>query len=241
MECLVIKLKEVIENDKLSIFNGIVITGINTAQIYSRFNGGNTVITWEIIGDGYFATSSGDNLGKVINQSQFPTNSVPLNINSNSDVTLIIKNVNELKELSLANFSTRGEMKTDGVENINANHFTIKSGVYGRFMDFDISDLQYSMDIESVDISFLSNIKGDITEIFGDKTNLTRFDAHTSGLSGTIESFVQAQRSNGRTTGTITNGVDRTWGVCTIGGQLALGNLSWTSDSITCGDVTVDG
>lgn len=241
MECLVIKLKESIENDKLPMLDTIVITGINTAKIYSRYNGGNTDITWEIIGDGYFATASGDNLGKVVNQSQFPTSNTPLNINSNSDVTLIIKNVKELKEISIVNYTTRSEIKIDGLEYLNAKIFSLRSGNYGKSTYFDISELQYSTDIETVDISYLTKIKGDITEIFGDKTKLTVLYAHVAGLSGTIESFVQAQRSNGRTSGTISNSEGHTWGACTIDGQVATGALSWTPDSITCGDVTVQG
>lgn len=242
MDCLVIKLKESIENDKLPIFNGIVITGINTAKIYSRKNGGNTDIIWEIVGDGYFANSSGDNLGKVINQSQFPTSSTALTINSNSDVILKVINVENLKEFSFVLYTTRSEIKIEGVENLNAKLFSLRtSAEVGSNIEFDISDLQYSTDIEMADISYLTKAKGDITEIFGDKTKLTSFGGHASGLSGTIESFVQAQRSNGRTSGTISNSKGYTWGACTIDGQVATGALSWTADSITCGDVTVQG
>lgn len=241
MNCLVIKLKESIENDKLPIFNGIVIRGINTAKIYSRENGGNTDIIWEIVGDGHFENSSGDNLGKVINQSQFPTSSQSITIQSNSDVILRVKNVKELKELSITNYTTRSEVKIDGLEYLNVKIFSLKSGNYGKSTYFDISELQYSTDIETVDLSYLTKIKGDITEIFGDKTKLTFFESHVSGLSGTLESFVHAQRSNGRTSGTISNSEGNNWGACTINGQLATGALSWTADSITCGNVTVQG
>lgn len=242
MDCLVIKLKESIENDKLPMLNSIVIRGINTAKIYSRENGGNTDIIWEIVGDGYFANPSGDNLGKVINQSQFPTSSTALAINSNSDVILKVKNVENLKEFSFVNYTTRSEIKIEGVENLNAKLFSLKtSDEVGSNVEFDISDLQYSTDIEMVDISYLRKIKGDITEIFGNKTKLTTFAGHVSGLSGTLESLVHAQRSNGRTSGTISNSEGYTWGACTIDGQVATGALSWTPDSITCGDITVQG
>lgn len=98
----------------------------------------------------------------------------------------------------------------------------------------------WSMFTKLTNIDFDRHVSGDIVKL-GALTALTNFAFGNSHCSGTIESWVQAQRANGRTTGSVTgnslNGSNVTFNGSTAN---AKGGVSWTATTITMNGITID-
>ena len=133
------------------------------------------------------------------------------------------------------------------------------SDFYNATLNFDLCDsfppnletLQLNRTRVSGDISRLGNstkltilalgqtsVSGDISKL-GNLTKLTNLALGQTSVSGNIESFVQAQRSAGRSSASLT-GSSINWGEVTFDGSLAKGGLSWTSTTITMNGKTIN-
>jgi hypothetical protein len=94
--------------------------------------------------------------------------------------------------------------------------------------------------IKNIDISGNTNISGDIQSL-GSIITLENIALRDTSVSGTIESFVVAQRAAGRTTGSV-SGNSAGWGLVTFNGSTtnAKGAVSWTASTITMNGVTIN-
>ena len=122
----------------------------------------------------------------------------------------------------------------------------------------DVSSLKDFVNVKSVQLTNCGNVSGDIAS-FGNCTHLTFLSVSgtkvsgdvssvrspletftiSTGLTGTIESFVRNQREIGRTTGTCVCGSGG-WGNITLNGnKMTDKTVSWTETQISCGDVTI--
>lgn len=98
----------------------------------------------------------------------------------------------------------------------------------------------WSIFTKLTNIDLDSNVSGDIVKL-GALTDLTNFAFGKSKCSGTIESWVQAQRANGRTTGSVTGNSSNISNVTFNGIRgNAKGGVSWTATTITMNGITID-
>lgn len=98
----------------------------------------------------------------------------------------------------------------------------------------------WSIFTKLTDIELDSHVSGDIVKL-GALTALTNFAFGFTKCSGTIESWVQAQRANGRTTGSVTGNSTNGSNVTFNGSKdNAKGGVSWTATTITMNGITID-
>ena len=101
-----------------------------------------------------------------------------------------------------------------------------------------LSDLSPLTALTSLSLADNSNVTGDIKDI---RQPLTKLSIHRSNISGELIEFVKTQRSEGRTTGSRDSG--GWWGnKVTFNGVIAGTKtpITWTENTITLGDVTVN-
>lgn len=101
-----------------------------------------------------------------------------------------------------------------------------------------LSDLAPLTALTSLILHNNSNVTGDIKDI---RQPLTKLSIYNSNVSGELIEFVKTQRANGRTTGSCING--GWWGdKVTFNGVIAGTKtpITWTENTITLGDVTVN-
>lgn len=104
----------------------------------------------------------------------------------------------------------------------------------------DVTTDAYANFTKLTNISLTSKVSGDIIKL-GKLTAATNFAFGNSKCSGTIESWVQAQRANGRTTGSVTGNSGNSSNVTFNGSTAnAKGSVSWTATTITMNGITID-
>lgn len=108
------------------------------------------------------------------------------------------------------------------------------------YMQGNIAALTQLSSFKNLDAGECRGLTGDITSL-GSMTTLENLALYATNVSGTMESFVAAQRASGRTTGTIT-GSGGNWGQVTFNGSRdnAKGAVSWTETTITMNGITID-
>lgn len=122
----------------------------------------------------------------------------------------------------------------DGIENIFLGQDGLDNHLTGN-----ISSL-VKTGIKNIDLGGNQSVTGDILS-FGNITTLENIALRKTLVSGTIESFVAAQRAAGRTTGSV-SGNSAGWGNVTFNGSTtnAKGAVSWTATTITMNGVTIN-
>ena len=110
------------------------------------------------------------------------------------------------------------------------------------YVSGDLSSISKCIGMTSINIGLADGIVGNIASL-GTLVNLTNFQA-SANCYGTVESFVDAQRQNGRTTCDSisvpylgSNKVTFNSQSCPNTSDLI---LSWTADTITLGDTTIN-
>ena len=108
----------------------------------------------------------------------------------------------------------------------------------------DVESLASLTTLKRVLFTNCAGITGDISNL-GTLTSLNTLGAHGSTLYGTLESFVQAQRSSGRTTES--TGITITYGLGNVtfnGQEIAYSGssrtLTWTASTITFAGTTIN-
>lgn len=113
---------------------------------------------------------------------------------------------------------------------------TWKNVTYGDIVNLKDCPLKF-IDLRS------NGITGNIVNALGSMTTLQKCCMHAAATTGTVEAFVAAQRSAGRTSGEITNPGGDTYQLfgngVTFNGTTAVGSLSWTANTITCGGTQI--
>lgn len=174
-------------------------------------------VTFTVIGNGGIATSSAGLDNPLTTISISKDNSVHSIFCSNGDYRIKVT----------------GKYYIGETLKINPN------GANNGLCIINLEDIAYC---EYITTLYLLNTDsyGDISNL-GKLTALATFYGGTSKISGTIESFVQAQRAAGRTStsSAITFSASSTQ-VTFDGGPLESSTLSWTASTITLGSKTID-
>lgn len=271
--CLVTRLKGVVANDKLSYLGTMSFKvnsdsfNSNTHTLLAKTATGGDVV-YEIIGDGYFTNSAGsENKGKTITIQDGETLSSLYH--SAGNYTILVRNkyclgsafsansVRTIKasELDYCNCITKltsdpgddgGTMGVVGnVSDLPAHltDITIRDKAGSRLVG-SIEDFTKFTQLTNLIISSSANkvTRGNIS-VFGPLTNLIQL--YVSGMSGTIEGFVAAQRANGRTSVSSSSPITLSYlneGTVTFNGNpIASGQMTlyWTASQITFNGVTI--
>jgi len=100
---------------------------------------------------------------------------------------------------------------------------------------------EWGVFVNVTNFDFNSLVSGDIVKL-GKCINLTNLAFGNSHCHGTIESWVQAQRANGRTTGSVTGNSQNVSSDVTFNGSTtnAKGTVSWTATTITMNGITIN-
>ena len=152
-----------------------------------------------------------------------------------ANVTGDISRFNKLS--SLTSLSLGGSEVTGDISRFNElNKLQILS-LDSTKITGSINKFNTLTNLTSLSLSY-TRITGDIINL-GNLVNLTNIGIGKSGIGGTIESFVQAQRSAGRNSAQIT-GSSANWGEVTFNGSSTKGPLSWTPTTITMNGVTIN-
>lgn len=261
-ECLVTKLKSSIQDESLPYLGGIVI------EKWARENTVDNAyfsITMEkpgsisILNDSVFyiqntTTPDTNNLKEkslIAGQNSLyadPSNGVKLLIRNKYDIkSLIISSaslhLDDLKfsknliSLHLSSFRGEGE-NIDSLKGLT-NLRTIKISESNYTLEGDISSLSNIKSLTALNVT-KSLIKGNIA-VLGALTSLNELSIADTNISGSIESFVNAQIAAGRTSATVSFPYARVCKYITYMGSPLNGNsylqpasdsnkLSWTSD-----------
>lgn len=264
--CLVNKLKSVVNNDNLLKMDEFIVSVNNipvsdTAQQAVHI-GSPRPITLTVLGNGAIATS----YENLIND---PKTEITI---TTSDVYFSIGDY-EVKiggKYTINDFQTRSAQHT--ILSINIEQFkysenieTIKilgNGYNITGATGDINCLLSKTNLSIINLNSCKNIHGDISNFvapllrnfeirdslisgninnFGRNINLSWLTLTATNLSGSIESFVASARNAGRTTAEIHMNINNT--NITFNGSTytdAGGSLSWTANTITFNGVTIN-
>ena len=223
--CLVTKLKSVVENDNLKKLGELVIgrkynssETANTAYfgVNRSFIADGQKVTLTIVGDGYFSTSfGGTSIGKVVEVTKNAEGqSAILSLyTSNGNYTIL---VNNKYEFNVSQFSGSYQINMADIYYTKITSI-VGEGYYGnvselplRIMQLSIYNSQYGkVNYTDADIARLVNLTAfDVvserfprisTATIGKLTSLTGSN-QISSIQGSIEDFVANQRAGGRTT-----------------------------------------
>lgn len=247
-KCLVTKLNGVVSNNEILKIGElrVKIDSTDAPEFYNHFTAkGNEVIVNKLVDDGLnaefpnlFGTEGGYD-GKLSGKGR-------LSIMNKYNLTRL-----ELNQLAFPEFDILEEikyMKALGSlqsfnQHLNTEKFPYSSvltalNVYN--IDGRLSELANKIpNIGTLYVGF-SSIKGDISEL-GALIKLDKIDTSNTNVTGSLESFVVAQRSSGRS---ICNGITflNTQTNLTFNGVAidANGSLSWTASTMTYNGTTVD-
>lgn len=247
-KCLVTKLNGVVsDNEILKIGElRVKIDSTDAPEYYNHFKAtGNEVIVNKLVDDGLnaefpnlFGTEGGYD-GKLSGNGR-------LSIMNKYNLTAL-----ELNQLAFPEFDILEEIKymktLYGLQSFN-QHLTTEKFPYSSVLkslnvyniDGKLSELANKIpNIGTLYVGF-SSIKGDISEL-GALIKLNKIDTNNTNVTGSLESFVVAQRSSGRS---ICNGITflNTQTNLTFNGVAidANGSLSWTASTMTYNGTTVN-
>lgn len=221
MECLVTKLKATVNDDSLPVLGALTFikramsgqTAVNNAYVEmvvseicelkvvegSGFYTDNTVTTIDPNkvktiyppGTNYLYVAPGTKLRLT---PKYPLTKLLLNAAELNVEELAY--INELTNVS-ATLYAKGNIGVVDMSSYKFISFSNSSDVFG-----DIAQCKLSSALTHINISDTS-IEGDIADAFGACTNLGTLTISRINITGTIESFVEAQRANGRTSGSV--------------------------------------
>lgn len=249
MDCLVTKLKGIVNDDSLYGLGEIRISK-SYADEFTQIGQSFRIAfikdaTIRIIGDGYFTDSTGSsNNGKTIEC----TANTAVNFyvsNGNFEIALSDKYSIVYLGLSKADEAT-GSYNYNKTKNIVGNLDALKyctnmktfvAGIISNIQG-DLKILGYLPSLRTLDIS-QTKISGNISVLKCplESLNIDR----CANIIGSVESFVAAQRGAGRTTGSCKLNVGSDSPITFDGSKLDNSNnsLSWTSSQITIGEKTI--
>lgn len=171
----------------------------------------------------------------------------------NGDISAL-SSISTLKDCKIQSCDVYGDVGSiKSLTNLTSLSLNRCSDVYGDISAFanmvglTTLDVAYTKVLGSISIlKTLINLKvlriwdtsisGDVKDIVSPLTTLS-----PAGLTGSLESFVATQRTQGRTEGSCTNDYI-SWGKLTFNGETApssSGTLTWTSTTITCNDTQI--
>lgn len=264
--CLVTKYKAVVDNDNLTKLGVIKLTATTDTNNYIRvnFNGEHIVkilntnesveFAWggakkidghtvKVIGGseaapGFSMTSACDVVMEIEGKYDIETFSIQYVSSIKGGIDSLYSTLEVLQlEGNTMSFNTSSFKKFTNLTEINlGTNFSSFTGNLG-----DLADLTL---LEELRAGKATNyISGDIS-VLGKLTALTTFYmSGNNNITGTLESFVAAQRTNGRTTES--TGINFAWGLYGVtfnGAAISRTHsctLTWTADSITYDGVTI--
>lgn len=247
-DCLVTKLKASVADaslPKLGVLDGILKSAVETPSgptrnfFQIRGSSGHPV-TLKVSGTGaYFTDSSGAaNYGNTFVDDGTWTYLYISNVDCNIEV-YDKYNIHAIKfdgsSRSIVTFSfVLEDLKY--VENlvdisINAN--------YSGFVNGDISSLSALVNLTRIELTWNPAITGELSNI-GALTGLTYVHFGGTSVRGSIESFVQALRSNGKTSGSMTFSESNFITFNGVAAAKAGKTLSWNSTTITYDGETIN-
>ena len=251
MNCLITRLKGVIDDDSFYKLGELRLSK-SQADEFTQIGQSFRIAfvknaTVSIIGDGYFTDTTGSqNKGKIVNCLA----NTPYNLFiSNGDYEISFSD-----KYSIGNFTFKQADETTGTYLYNNT-----KNIIG-----DLSSLKYSNNMSSLDLGLVFNIKGELS-ILGNLKSLTNLnisqtkisgnikvlkcpliylniDRCNNNVTGSIEDFVNTQRTSGRTTGSCSLVVGSDNPAVTFNGaklEKETNSLNWTETQITCGDTTI--
>lgn len=255
-ECLVTKLKSSVNDDNLRLVGEIRVvknSGMenNGENCYIGIASSETMEA-TILNEGYFCLSTGEKDVTVGKTKDFTSD---LWVSAGSVVRIapryMVTRINfsrlsmDLSDLSYLENLTNLTIKGNGIKG------NIESLSVSPLSDVQITDTGDNVvgSLESIkDLSKLTSISinrtrisGDIAKCFGKSVGLSNMQIAESEMSGSIESFVAKQISNGRTSGTVYLPYAKLCGKVTFEGlllkdnsnvpaQSANNSFSWTSN-----------
>ena len=247
-KCLVTKLNGVVSNNEILKIGElrVKIDSTDAPEYYNHFNAtGNEVIVNKLVDDGLnaefpnrFGTEGGydGNLsgkGRLSIMNKYNLTRLELNqlVFPEFDILEEIKYMKAFANLQSFNqhLNTEKFPYSSVLTNLNVNN-----------IDGRLSELANKIpNISTLYIS-ASRIKGNISEL-GALIKLTKIDTSNTNITGSLESFVVAQRNSGRS---ICNGIKflNTQTNLTFNGAAinANGSLSWTASTMTYNGTTVN-
>ena len=262
MDCLLTKLKASVNNDALRLFDGVRIelephTDGNPVKGYINFLAATKAY---LRGDGQFTNSSGTPIGKVMDISgglvefcttpeggilEFEGRSFVDSIEMFDYTSMDLAEVTYLDNMvDLKVTKPFGDISSLNPEIMRSLSYL--SLYKASELTGDISSLKDFTTLTSLYATQLYNVTGNIA-ILGKLTSLTFMQLADSQIYGSLESFVAAQRSNGRTT---CDGINLalfatsphvTWrgeAIPWVGGDETI-ILSWTASTITFNGETI--
>lgn len=247
-KCLVTKLNGVVSNNEILKIGElrVKIDSTDTPEYYNHFNAtGNEVIVNKLVDDGLnaefpnsFGTEGGYD-GKLSGKGR-------LSIMNKYNLTRL-----ELNQLAFPEFDILEEIKymkalaslQSFKQHLNTEKFPYSSVLISlnvNNIDGRLSALANKIPNVSTLYLSSSSIEGDISEL-GALIKLVKIDTSNTNVTGSLESFVAAQRNSGRS---ICNGItfQNTQTNLTFNGAAinANGSLSWTASTITYNGTTVN-
>ena len=261
MDCLLTKLKASVNNDALRLFDGVRIelkphTAGNPAKAYITFLAATKAY---LRGDGQFTNSSGTPIGKVMDISagavgfyttpeggilEFEGRSLVKEIRMVSSTSMDLAEATYLDNIvSLYVMEPFGDISSLNPETMRS--LSLLSLREANEVTGDLSSLKDFTALTYLLFNKTYNVTGNLA-ILGKLTSLTFMQLADSQIYGSLESFVAAQRSNGRTT---CDGIDLVWFSASphitwrgasipAAGAEAL-RLSWTASTITFNGETI--
>lgn len=269
-DCLVTKLKGVVDNDNLEKLGVLKINRVYNANetqnsaylgvVRSEIPAGKTVVL-KIIGDGYFAdTYGGASIGKEVEVSSEQSTAVRNLYTSNGNYEIEIHNKYDFRvnQLSKDYHTKIDDVFWTKIIGINGEGYygSLGSLDANKITSVNLADSQYgAVTYTNEDIAKLINI----TSFSVASERFERIDTNTLGklinlvganqvsvLQGSIEDFVAEQRAGGRTTFSET--LNLKWigalGLVTFNGatisNVQDGYITWTASTITFRGTTID-
>lgn len=199
--CLVTRLKGIVENDNLEVFGTLVLefepsaSSITGMAMYYKANpdGSRDGVIAELKGGATFADGS--------TTSIFPTNNFAPAINSNGKkFKLVVYDKYRLESLIIP----QGLIGANDIQKVNYLNSITSLKINGG--------TQFTGDMEGVVLpncehylaGYSTKITGNVGKIFGKWTALAEIENHdASGVTGSVEDFVAAQIAAGRDNATI--------------------------------------
>lgn len=257
--CLVTKLTSVVDNDNLEKINVLrleVKTQENPSDITQRLvieTDGVHTIDLDIIGNGHFSDKENNYVPEGNIGTSFKNMNSFAGHFSNGDYIIEVKskyNISNRLNFGASHLNPSFLKYTSGVTDIASLGFEgdiailstqeglTKIKINSKYAIGSLSDLAPLTALTNIDFSD-TNVSGDIKDLRNPITTMIIF---RSNITGELIEFVKTQRSVGRTTGSCSNG--GWWGdkVTFNGVNPGTGTktLTWTENTITLGDVTVE-
>lgn len=246
-KCLVTKLNGVVSNNEILKIGElrVKIDSTDAPSYYNHFIAtGNEVVVSKLVDDGLnaeFPNSFGTEGGYDGNLS----GKGRLSIMNKYNITTL-----ELNQLAFPEFDILEEIKyMKGLVSLQSLNQYLDAGKLAytsvltslivNHIEGKLSTLANSIPNISTLYVNQSSIRGDISEL-GALVKITKIDVSNTNVTGSLESFVKAQRAAGRTTCADIQFQNTQTNLTFNGSNITNnGNLSWTSNSITYNKQTI--